>query len=513
MAAGASAILFTFSLSQLQDLARRFAIPTGGCKSRADYVGRLAAEGGILAALQEPAFQVRPLLKTRSVAELKALAAEHGVDTTGLVKKWDLVNRIADSPSAPHVLSSIQGLAATPEIPEPPPPDLSGAEELLIRGKNMDADFGLAEDILDQARMRFEERAFDRVLELSHEALVLLHGTQDAFERSAWAYAILASKKLIEESGRAGRDVVPATSLLRDATVAYISGNLAANRDLLIRLQSATKSLYSEEVQRLQRAIYAAEDRIQQAGHLGADVAVAQESLNEARGAMQRAEHTKALDLLAKTERLAKDAFDARVEEIANSIPATSRLIEESQQVGAEAGDALRLLEKARVAVERQEYVLAAELVERAERSALKAQHYQIQRVMELRLRQIERAQSILNRLVPILDEAAGYGIDVEPIRRELADAEDVLDQGDYVNGTILAKRVEERSMALVPRVVAERPKHGIEKPSSGRCTVCESPDVAFMDDGWSRCNACSVTWRWRVPSGQWAKFRALVRE
>jgi hypothetical protein len=204
---------------------------------------------------------------------------------------------------------------------------------------------------------------------------------------------------------------------------------------------------------------------------------------------------------------------DARVKEIAGAIPATARLIEESQQVGAEVGDATRLLEKAKVAIERKEYVLAAELVQRAERSALQAQHYQIEKAMELRLRQIERAQGVLNRAVPILDEAASYGFDVEEVRRVLTDAHEVLDQGDYVNGTIIARRVEELTLALVPRLVAERPKHGIVKPTAGRCTACEAQEVVFLEDGWSQCNVCHATWRWRVPSGLWERFRSLMRE
>jgi hypothetical protein len=557
MPAGARAILSTFSVHQLKELAHRHRINTDGCEHKADYVGKLASAGTISAVLETPAFQVRPILVEKTVADLHTLAAEHGVDVEGLTKKPEIVDRIAASPAASKILEVAPApVAAPPEPappvaepppppepgppestpppepppPEPPPPEPPPPEEipigepqpqapspdadgLLLQARNIDADFGLAEDILDQARMRFEERAFDRVLELAHEALLLVHGTLDAFERSAWSYAIVASQKLIEESGRVGRDTEPAASLLRDARVAYVSGNLAANRDLLIKLQGATKALYSEEVQRLRQKIYGAEDRIQQAAHLGADVAAAEESLSRARDAMQRAKHAKAVELLAEAERVAQIALDARVKEIAGAIPAAAKIIDESRNVGAEVGEALRLLEKARVAIERQEYVLAAELVQRSERSALQAQHHQIQKAMELRLRQIEKAQSLVNRVVPILDEAAGYAINIEEARRVLTDAADVLDQGDYVNGTILAKRAEELALAMVPQIVAERPKHGIVKPASGRCDVCSSDDVAFLDDGWSRCNACSASWRWRVPSGLWEKFRSLIRE
>jgi hypothetical protein len=374
-------------------------------------------------------------------------------------------------------------------------------------------DFGLVDDILDQARMRFEERNYERSLELAREALLLARGTLDAFERAAWAYALLASQRLIEESGRSGRDVESAASLLRDAKVTYVSGNLVASEGLIERIQSATKALYSVEVQRLRQAMYAAEDRLGQARHVGADVSHGEEALARARDAMRRAEHGKAFDFVGETERLAADAIARRVREIEAMIPAAERSIGEGRHLGADVDEASRILEKAKVAMQRGEHVLAVELLQRAERATMQSQHFQIQKAMELRLRQIDKAQKLVNYLVPIADEAAGYDLPIDEVRRYLADARDVLDQGDYVNGTVLAKQAEDVLRGFVPRLVEERAKRGITKPPAGRCGTCNSGDVAFLDDGWSRCNACGAMWRWRAPSGLWERFRSLLRE
>jgi len=155
----------------------------------------------------------------------------------------------------------------------------------------------------------------------------------DAFERSAWAYALLAAQRLIEESGRVWRDIEPAASLLRDAKVAYSSGNLGANQDLLARLQSATQALYSEDVQRLRQILYATQDRISQTAHIGGDVVAAEEFLGHAREAMRRGEHGKSLQLLKEAERLAEEALARRVGHIAAAIPATEAMIEEARVV------------------------------------------------------------------------------------------------------------------------------------------------------------------------------------
>jgi len=511
MTADARAVLETFSSRELRSIAAEHGVDLHGCKGKADVVGRLARSENVQAALRTPPSQLRPMLAAQTVPALQQLAADLRVDVSGCEKKADYVGRIAASPAAVPLL----------EPPPPPPepsvlrPDLAHAtaDPLVQQGRDQDVDFGLVEDVLDQARMRFEERNFDRTLELAREALLLGRGTLDGLERAAWAYALLAAQRLIEGSGRVGRDVEPAAAILRDAKTVYASGALAVSQDLLVKLQAATKALYSEEVRNLRSAIYATQEKVGQSAHVGGDVSGATEALARAREAMERAEHARAFELVAQAERLAAEALERRVQEIHARIPSAEKSIEEARHVGADVGEGARLLEKAKVALARREYVLAAELVQRAERAILEAQHHQIQKAMELRMRQIQKVQALVNYLVPIADEAAGFDLAIEESRRYLAEAHDVLDQGDYVNGTFLAKLAEDGLRRLVPRLVEERAKRGIAKPLAGGCETCGSADVAFLDDGWSKCNACGALWRWRAPSGLWEKFRSLLRE
>ena len=274
MESEAATILGTFRPKDLRALAADSGVDIAGCKSKGDLVKRLAASSTLQIKLKTPQFRVRPRLSPLETPDLQALAAEHQVDVAGCETKWDFVNRIAASAAAARIVEgaakaravAIAEVPATLETPAPvetppptPPTDFSHApaDHLIVQGRNQDVDFGLVEDIVDQARMRFEERNYDRSLELSREALVLARGTLDAFEKTAWAYALLAAQRLIEESGRVGRDVDPAAALLRDAKVVYASGNLGANQDLLARLQAATQALYSEDVQRLRQILYA----------------------------------------------------------------------------------------------------------------------------------------------------------------------------------------------------------------------------------------------------------------
>ena len=517
MPSDAQAILETLAAKDLKVLAADHGVDLAGAPGRSEYVKRLADSEKVREALRAPAFRVRPILARRNVAALQKLAAELGVDVAGCEKKADYIGRIAASPAA---LTLLEAPPPPPPEPVPAPPKPAGpelghptADPLILHGRNQDVDFGLVEDILDQTRMRFEEQNFDRTLELSREALLLARGTLEAFEKAAWAYALLAAQRLIDESGRVGRDVEPAAAMLQDAKGAYQSGNLRANEDLLVRLQAATKALYSEDVRRLRNAVYGARDRIAQNEHVGADVAPAEEALARARDAMETGNHLRAQQLIVEAEGLAEDALQRRVQEIEKQIPSVEKAIDEARHVGAAADDAVRLLEKAKVAMTRKEYVLAAELVQRAERSTLESQHLQIQKAMELRIRQIEKARALVNYVAPIADEAAGFDLPIDETRRILEDARSVLDQGDYVNGTIRAKEGEEAVRLIVPRLVEERAKRGIARPAEARCGNCDSKDVAFQDDGWTRCNGCGQFWRWRGPSGVWEKFRTLLRE
>jgi len=510
MTSDARAILDTLSAEELRTLAADRGVDLSGCKVRADYVKRLAVAASVQETLGAPAYRLRPLLAAKTVPALQKLAADLHVDVAACVKKGDYVARIAASPAATPLLS-----ASPPSSPAAPHGDLAdaGADPLIQQGRSQDVDFGLVEDVLDQARMRFEERNFDRTLELAREALLLARGSLDAFEKAAWAYGLLAAQRLIEESGRVGHDVDPAAELLREAKAAFASGTLGTRQDLLLQLQAATKALFSEEMRRVRQAVYAVQEKIGQTAHLGGDVSAAGDALARAREAAERADHARALELVADAERLAGAALEKRVREIQEKLPATERQIEEARQVGADVDEAARLLGKAKVAVLRKEYVLASELLQRAERSCLEAQHYQVERVMELRMRQIEKVQGLVNYLVPIMDEAASFDLNIEEPRRYLSEARNVLDQGDYVNGTLLAKLAEDGLRPMVPTLVAERARRGITKPSTGRCETCDSPDVAFLDDGWMKCSACAALRRWRAPSGLWDRFRSLLRE
>ena len=505
--------LSALSLDELKELAGTTTLDTGACKSKEDFVEVLSTNG-----VGPKAPSLERLLGVMKLKDLRDLAARHDVDVSKLRKKKDIAEALVTSPRAQSIYDEVRPeleavATAAPPKRTLPPMDDADADILLYASKNAEVDLGRSEDLLDQARMRFEERNFERAIGAADEAAGLIRANADALQRSAWAYAILSCQRLIEDCGKAGREVDDAALLLLQAKKAFRSAALGSQLDLLARLQEVSRNLYSQEIQRSRAEIYRVQEMIGNAANMGANVVFPDEALNRARDALRRNDPLVALQLAGEAERLTNETLKARVREIEDAIPLTAAMITEARNVGADVGEADRWLEKARVAASGREHVLAGELVKRAERAAMQSQHHQIEKAMELRRRQVEKAEAVIDAVEPMIEEADGFDLDVMEARTLLRQARDVLAKGDYVNGTVYAKNAAEVARRLEPKLVEERAKRGILKPEKGVCGSCESTRLVFADDGTGKCIDCGRAFRWRVPTSLWERFVTALRD
>jgi phage shock protein A len=173
-------------------------------------------------------------------------------------------------------------------------------------------------------------------------------------------------------------------------------------------------------------------------------------------------------------------------------------MIQEAKAVGADPSEALKLVDQARQALDRGEYVLASELLHRAESAVVQAQGTQVDRALDIRERQMEKVRSAIRRIKPIMAEAQTYGLDIELARSLAKEALAMMKQGDPMRALLLVKQAAEAIRALQPAILQERAQRGITTPSSGSCSRCASTDLEFQDDGWGRCRACGLEFRWR---------------
>lgn len=261
----------------------------------------------------------------------------------------------------------------------------------------------------------------------------------------------------------------------------------------------------------LREELAATRDAIREAANIGAAVRVAEDFWRAAADALEQGRGSEARDHLEVVARRTTEAHDRRVREIETALSVVSENIARAREVGAEAPEAAILLEEARMALTAREYPRADEAVKRAERAAMQVQQKQIERAIQLRESQMERAQAIISACEPLLQEAESYDLKVSEVRTLLRQARDVLAKGDYIAGLTFARNAEEAAYRLEALVEEERRRRGIVTPTPGMCGACGSRDLSFYEDGWGRCGNCGAEFRWRPPLGVRERVRVLL--
>ena len=260
-----------------------------------------------------------------------------------------------------------------------------------------------------------------------------------------------------------------------------------------------------------QDRLAATREAIREAANLGAGVGAAEDAWKDAARSIEQGDVDRAEEGLERAARLASEARERRIQEIDTTLSAVADQIAAARKVGADVADAEDLRLRAADAAAAHEYVVAGELTKRAERIAIQAQLKQINRAIELRESQIERARAIIAGCEPLLQEADSYDLNAADVRTLLRQARDVLSRGDYLAGLTFAHNAEEAAYRLASQVEAERTRRGIGRPVPGTCGACGSAHLLFYEDGWGRCTDCDVEFRWRGPLGLRERLRGLL--
>ena len=429
--------------------------------------------------------------------QLRELGERHRVSLHGLKKKADLVEALAGAPDAAEILMEVEA--------QPPTDHLAG-----LPGRDPSFDFTRVEELLVQARKRFQERRFEAALAAAQEASRIAERTTGQLRRASWSYAVLAAQGLLEPCDPADPEATAARDLLERARGALLHGP-PVDEGLLQDLVRASESAHAREADRVREHLATTRDAIREAANLGAAVALAEDAWNRGADFLDRGRLRAARESFLEASQHAEDARRFRIREVEDSVDTVSGHIELARNVGAETQEAEGLHAAARAAIAAGQHGQAGDLLKRAERLAMKGQQRQIERAIQLRAAQVEKAQAILNACEPVLKEAESYDLSAAEVRTLLRQARDVLTKGDYLSGLTFARNAEEAARHLEAQIQEERRRRGIQKPRSGICGVCRSRRVTFQDDGWGRCAECGNSFRWRGPLGVWERLRDVL--
>src|SRR5216117_1994295 len=428
----------------LHDLAKAHGLDPTRYPNRTSLIEALASLADVESLLAEAERRrMEYHLERLRPRQLRELGERHRVSLLGLKRKSDLVAALATAPGSSEILLELEAQ------------DAADRDAGFVLGRDADVDYERVEELLEQARKRFQERQFEAALTAAQEASRIAERTTEQLRRASWSYAVLAAQGLLEPCDPEDPDTVKARALLDRARDVFFQGQTMDDA-FLQDLVRAAEVAHAREADRVRELLALTRDSIREAANLGASIAMAEDAWKRGGDSLDR-------DQLSA----ARESF-------------------------VEAGH-------------------AGDLLKRAERLAMKGQQRQIERAMQLRQAQVEKAQAIIGACKPVLKEAESYDLSATEVRVLLRQAQDVLTKGDYLAGLTFARNAEEAAQRLEAQVADERRRRGIQKPASGTCGVCRSTCVTFEDDGWGRCEDCGNTFRWRGPFGVWERLKAIL--
>ncbi len=481
----------------LLDLARAHGIdstPQSGRELLVDALMALPDSSGLVAEADRRRVESR--LERLRPRQLRELGERHRVGLQGLKKKSDLVEALSRVTDSSKILMELE--AET--IPE--------KDASVLFGKDSGVDFDRVEQLLDHARRRFQERRYEAALSAAQEASRIAERTTEQLRRASWSYAILAAQGLLDPCDPL--EAAAARTLLDQARDAFFQGSLG-EESVLGDLVRAAEAAHAKESDRIRESLAQTRDSIREAANVGGSVGLAEDAWKRGVDFLDRDQLVEARESFVEAAQRASDARNRRIREVEESLESVAHHIELARNVGADMTEADGLLDRARASAAESQHGRAGDLLKRAERLAMKGQQRQIERAIQLRQSQVEKAQAIIAANEPVLKEAESYDLSAAEVRTLLRQAKDVLAKGDYLAGLTFARNAEEAARQLEGQILEERRRRGISKPAAGICGVCKSKQIAFEDDGWGRCADCGSAFRWRGPLGVWERLRALL--
>lgn len=423
-----------------------------------------------------PADALRRELEAHTVKELRALAKAGSVNLHGKTRKDDIVALLVAARTGPEAEED----EASPEdeafrVEEPP--------------------FGRLEDLWIETATRLMDGDARSALAFSREGLVSSEGWMREYRESMCTMALEATRRFLARYG--SEDVQALQDQLEAAREALDGGDLDACVRRIEALQETLTDVHLNQAGRVRERLAAQEETLKRLEGVGLD-------LEEARGILSRAEEASrldryghALELLQQVDAVVRQARQGRMDALRDRLRGVESRMAEAESLGAPLEECQRLLGQAWTAFRQEDLVLSGELTRRVEQAVMEAQKRQIERALQLRKGYIAEVRELVTYLKPILREADAYDLEVQRARDLLRDSLELLRQEDYFGALEHGEAARTSLVELVPQLVEERGRRGVEPPGDAQCRECGSRSLTFHDDGWGVCESCGSRFVW----------------
>ncbi len=312
---------------------------------------------------------------------------------------------------------------------------LINTENIIEECKDLGAEVSHCEELLDQAKAKYEEDDFDRAEELAKEAKVGAREIKNR-ELKVWCEANIAkTRDRIGEIGELDVDISDAGLLIHDAQAAYNEGDLELARSLVFQARETTeevKNQYLEE--RSVRVIDETQDVLNELKDMGLDVAETQELLQKAEEALEAKDYAISLYYQFKAERSAKhqkrDFLDQRGQATVDYIRHQIGEVESYEQ---DTSGLEQLLVQAKDAMEEDDYASLDSYKREADAIAAEAREKGLHK----------RSINILIATQNYIEEVRKLGLEVDEAERFLQKSEAAYSMEEYEKVEENAKKAE----------------------------------------------------------------------
>ncbi|MFQ5553377.1 MAG: hypothetical protein ACE5EW_06630, partial [Thermoplasmata archaeon] len=423
---------------------------------------------------------VRDHLEALGEEELRGLAEAHDIDLSGLETREGVLEAIsihpgiasilgleggepmeepAPEPAEPHPEDEAHeehAEEAPPEEPEPheepePPEEpatqeskdatFTGLKDHLKAALRTTVDLSGPSQYLSETVSKFRGKGFDGAILTARDAVHQMEDRAKEYVETSWAFAIASAQQIWETSKKSSKPGQKVKKVLKEAGDLFKEGNALENTALLEKLTDATLSLYEKEMKKAKEHVASQEKALENIESMGGDIARARAMVTKAGTALEENRRFDYLAIIEGADELVHQAREIRIEEIREAVDSVEAVIEEARSIGADVDEASNLLAQVRESVEASEFVKAHDLVSQAERVSLEAQKAHMERVADLRDRQLGQVKELIGQIKPLIDRARAEGFHANEAIEDLKAALEYVKANDYVNALLRAKR------------------------------------------------------------------------
>ena len=303
---------------------------------------------------------------------------------------------------------------------------LSETEGLMRTAQEMGADVAKMGQLIERARADVEKLEFEKAF----NALKSSRAEGEKALQKGLDGRVADFSKWLARAEKLGVDITPAKAALRQAEQSIREGRYQEGATLA---RQGFQTLQEAQFQRVLFTMSQSRDKFVAARSFGADLTGPVGLLQQARGALQQGEFEAAMEAARKAD-ADVDHIVSEFKHVETVVRELNRFLAEAESQGVAVGNARRLLDRARSALQDKDFNLARD-------SARKGRE-------ELERAQYDRTMEIVEKTEFILTSGERMGADLSEPSKALEDAILATKEKDYARAMQLALRSRELAEA-----------------------------------------------------------------